>query len=133
MRFSRRRIRKISCCLVGVATAASTLLANLPLAVCACSPVPVSQNTTSEETAPSSCCCGNNCCPTTTNERPCCVPKPEKKDTTRPITGQPAAPGQEEAPPNAPALKAPDCQQAVAPTKMFSIEQRHVNADEVVV
>jgi hypothetical protein len=128
-----RRIRRIFCSLVVLATAASTLLANVPLAVCACSPVPVSQNTTSEETAPSSCCCGNNCCPTTSNERSCCTPKPDKKNTTKPMPGSPSAPEQKEVPTNEPALNAPDCQQAVAPTKTFSIEQRHANAGEVVI
>src|ERR1022692_4414266 len=126
-----RRIRKICCSLVVLATAASTLLANLPLAVCACAPVPVSQNATSEETASSSCCCGSNCCPTNSNERSCCTPKPEKKDTTKPLPSQPAVPGQGDAPPNEPALKAPDCQQKVALTKTISIEQRHGNPNEI--
>src|ERR1019366_10749874 len=85
----------------------------------------------SEQTAPSSCCCGTNCCPTTSSENSCCTPKPEKTDN--PTPGQPAAPGQKDAPPKEPALKGPDCQHAVAPTKTLSIEQRHANASEVVV
>ena len=128
-----RRVRKISCSLVVLATAVSTLLANVPLTVCACSPVPVSQNASSQEAAPYSCCCGNNCCPTTSNEGSCCAPKPGKNDTAQPMPGEPAAPRQKDTPPSEPALNAPDCQQAVAPTKTFSIEHRHANAIEVVV
>jgi hypothetical protein len=124
-----RRIRRIFCSLVVLATAASTLLANVPLAVCACSPVPVNQNARSEETSPSSCCCGNHCCPSTSNERSCCTPKATPKPTA--VTSSPAK--QKEMPTNEPTIKAPDCQQAVAPTKTFSIEQRHGNANDVVI
>jgi len=128
-----RRFRKITWTFVVVATAASTLFANLPLTVCACSPAPVRPEIVTNDARTSSCSCGNTCCSNPNEEGSCCHPKPAKTDPPTPIPNAPKNPSQKTSPLDQPTLKARDCQQAVLPTTTFSIEQRHTDANEVVV
>lgn len=74
-----RRLRRISWTFVVLTTAASTLLANAPLTVCACPNVPVRRPNNASEPKTSSCCCGNNCCPASSDEGSCCNKKPASK------------------------------------------------------
>ena len=127
-----RRIRQISWFFVVLASAASTLFANVPLTVCACSPPPVSSNSPSAqaESKSSGCPCGMNCCASAPERTACCVKKPGgTTNESKPIEKRGGREHQGQS--DGPHLRAPDCQKTVSQRESFSIENRHTNAGEL--
>lgn len=115
-----RRIRKITWLFVVLATAVSTLLANMPFIVCAC---PTGQNkktTASPDAQPVLCCCGSNCCSTPDQGSPCCNKKPADK----PVSSDPK---EHQVPlPEGPAIQPAPCQKCVLQPEHFLLSEREV-------
>jgi len=111
------RVRRILCSIVILATAASSLLANVPIAVCACVSRPAHQSETSETAKPGTCCCcGNNCC-TPADEEPCC--DRQTQDSKEDGSG-------------APTITRPNCHLTATHQEAVSIEQRHADVGEMI-
>src|SRR6516165_1746839 len=111
-----RRVRRFLCVMVVWATSLSTLLANTPLLVCACSSCEKSNAKQDPETESQVCCCGGDCCPGQDQKFPCC-------NKTRSVTGR--QPSRENAPQGPEFQRAP-CQTAVLPSKQFLLSERKI-------
>jgi hypothetical protein len=103
-------LRRICWTVLVLATASSTLFANVPLVACACS-VAVRESKSTEEPGAPTCCC--------------CKPQPETCCSVKP----PPVPIEER---DLLQIRGADCQKAITQHEVISLEERHADLRELV-
>jgi hypothetical protein len=117
--------------IVVLATATSTLLANVPMTVCACSIDLASSKSPSREVAQSPVCpCGSNCCAPASAGKSCCVKKASKNHKHKPNEKNNG--GERRSQSDKVHVEAADCQKMVTQNSSCSIEQRHTTVQKLI-